>query len=69
MIELLLTIATLCQIQPARGGDVFGRDSLSDVDKYQLACQQYYTECVNTRAALTSKYEPLGHCTMERRIK
>ena len=55
-MELFVAIALLCQVS----------DSMTNVPKVQLECQQSYIHCVNMKSSMT-KQDALERCILERK--
>lgn len=62
--ELLLAIATLCQVHPT--GDGLSAVSPKEIERHQLACQKYYVACVTSDGSLRSHAWTLGKCIQGR---
>lgn len=56
-MELLKTIALLCQLQAGK--------NLEEIDRKQLKCQQYYVKCLEN--PLNANYKTLSKCIKERK--
>jgi hypothetical protein len=62
-MELLQTIALLCQINGA-GADSFSL--IQHAEERQLKCQQYYTKCLGDNSL--GGYKNLSKCVKERKL-
>jgi hypothetical protein len=56
-MELIKTIALLCQLQASK--------NLEAVEKKQLQCQQYYVKCLDN--PLNANYKTLSKCIKEKK--
>jgi len=65
MIELIATIALLCQVSPAGARLTWMPSAL---DEYQLLCQQEYLKCIKLFDGHKSLDVALTECVTRRRI-
>lgn len=61
-MELIIAIATLCQVNssPYRQSDY-----AHEIDRYQLACQKYYVNCVG----MSNEVATLKQCIKKREVR
>ena len=62
-MQIIKTIALLCQLNGAGGDSAF---ILDVAEKKQLNCQQYYIKCLGNE--LNSNYKTLSKCIQEKKL-
>lgn len=61
-MELLQTIALLCQLNGSGADSIF---LINAVERKQLECQQYYINCLDP---VNANYKPIAKCIKDRKL-